>query len=181
MFPVLLSRILFILPLWWDKRTNMGEELICKSSVTQVSCVAQQLLIIAHENTGHQVWDMQSSSSACCTVWIWRFTFNYYTLCWNVVIPLETGLLNSNKNSCIVPATNTKYNQQSKDLIVSRSCLVWGKHQSQLNALHQFNDSLMLCIISRPKYNGYPKQSWQDPSILCHTMNNVLVFGPSAV
>lgn len=31
------------------------------------------------------------------------------------------------------------------------------------------------------KYNGYPKQSWQSPSIISHGVSNVLVFGPSAV
>lgn len=44
--------------LQWDKRTNTVKQLICKSSVTQVSCVARHLLIIVNENTGHQVWDI---------------------------------------------------------------------------------------------------------------------------
>lgn len=41
-----------MLSLQWDKRTNIVKQLICKPSVTQVACVARQLLIIMNENTG---------------------------------------------------------------------------------------------------------------------------------
>ena len=47
---------------------------------------------------------------------------------------------------------------------VEELLLVWGKHQSQLNALHQLNDSVTLCIILEIEDNGNPKQSWQSPS-----------------
>lgn len=110
------------------------------------------------------------------TKWIWRFTFNYYTLCCDAAVPNKIGLLNSDKNSCILPNAC-----QTSDVESPWFCSKLRQHQSHLSTLHQLSDSVTPWIILGLKDNGYPKQSWQNPSILCHAVSNVPVFGPSAV
>lgn len=98
--------------------------------------------------------------------------------------PLENRSIEFRQKQLYCDCITAKYvsdKQHSKSLILLRSCIVRGKHQSRQNALHQLNDLVTLCIILGLKDNGYPKQSWQNPSIRCHAVNNVPVFGPSAV
>lgn len=61
------------------------------SSASRVSLgspvFVRQLLITVNENTGHRWETTNLSLQASFTSWIWKFTFNHYTLCCHTIGP----------------------------------------------------------------------------------------------